>query len=105
VIDDWVKGRKGELDGFNNFAHARTPLLAAVTHIQEAVAYTGHAFNVGSLWAIADEYARQSVKACFSIGIALNECLPDEGAWSVEQRRLLADWRSYQEPEPKPPLG
>jgi len=56
----------------------------------------GHAFNESSLNAYARIYTQLSVNATLYAGAAFVDCLPDEGAWSVEQSRLQQDWAAFQ---------
>jgi len=97
VIQGWREYRKLFLDGYNATAHARTPLLMSVAHVTpDRHMNVGHGFNESNLQAFARIYAQLSVNAALYIGGSFSDRLPDDGAWSIEQASLLADWEAFQ---------
>ena len=92
----WRDYRKRVLDEYNATAHARAPLLHSATHARgERRLVVGHALDRAGLSTSARIYAQLSVNATLSVGVAFGDHLPDDGAWSTEQRRLMADWDAF----------
>jgi hypothetical protein len=93
----WTEDQKRKQNAFAKLAHPGKGLIMAASHFEQATTQSiGHAFNEQSLLALANQFASFAVSACLSIGLALNDSLPDSGAWSVRQADLLKRWTEYE---------